>query len=185
MVTIPILGFQYKVTVSIFNQVYIYIYVCIDTIIASSALFTYCVQAHAHSLLHMLIKESLRWFVKQKLRCMVNKKYLLKGCNKGHNGEQHKENTHTHLYLYYHCYVAPIQGVILSQQEATIKTGGSDGSGSSSLIFPVAWPSHCSRGTHLWACKTHEMRKEKHSLEWRHQDIHPGLLAIQFPIYTW
>ena len=71
----------------------LYIYVCIDTIIASSALFTYCVQAHAHSLLHMLIKESLRWFVKQKLRCMVNKNYLLKGCNKGHNGEQHKEDS--------------------------------------------------------------------------------------------
>ena len=39
------------------------------------------------------------------------------------------------------------------------KTGGPVGSGDTSLISPVAWPPQCSRGTHLWACKTHEMRE--------------------------
>ena len=35
-------------------------------------------------------------------------------------------------------------------------------------------------GTHLWACKTHEMREVEYGLEWRHQNIHPGLLAAKF-----
>ena len=30
---------------------------------------------------------------------------------------------------------------------------------------PVAWPPRCSRGTHLWACKTHEMREVGYGLE--------------------
>ena len=35
------------------------------------------------------------------------------------------------------------------------KTGGPVGSGDTNFISPVAWPPQCSRGTHLWACKTH------------------------------
>ena len=45
------------------------------------------------------------------------------------------------------------------------KTGGPIGSGDTSLISPVAWPPQCSRGTHLWACKTHEMREVRYGLE--------------------
>ena len=45
------------------------------------------------------------------------------------------------------------------------KTGGPVGSGDTSLISPVAWPPQCSRGTHLWACKTHEMREVGYGLE--------------------
>ena len=29
----------------------------------------------------------------------------------------------------------------------------------------VAWPPRCSRGTHLWACMTHEMREVGYGLE--------------------
>ena len=45
------------------------------------------------------------------------------------------------------------------------KTGGPIGSGDTSLISPVAWPPQCSRGTHLLACKIHEMRKVRYGLE--------------------
>ena len=41
----------------------------------------------------------------------------------------------------------------------------------------TAWPLQCSRGTHLWACKTHEMR-EVYGLEQQNQSVRPGLLAI-------
>ena len=45
------------------------------------------------------------------------------------------------------------------------KTSGSVGNVDTSLISPVAWPPQCSRGTHLWAYKTHEMREVGYDLE--------------------
>ena len=71
----------------------------------------------------------------------------------------------THLYLYYHCQSwlhGPHSG---GEPAGGNKTGGPVGSGDTSLIFPVAWPPQCSRGTHLWACKTHEMREVGYGLE--------------------
>ena len=59
--------------------------------------------------------------------------------------------------------------------------GNSDygGSGDTSLITPsVACPPQCGRGTHLWACKTHERRGMMYGLELWQQNICPGLLAI-------
>ena len=42
-------------------------------------------------------------------------------------------------------------------------------------ILPLAhW------GTHLWACKTHEMREVEYGLERQHQNIRPGLIAARF-----
>ena len=74
-------------------------------------------------------------------------------------------HAHTHLYLYYHCQnwlCGPNSG---GESAEGNKTGGPVGSRDTSLIFPVAWPPQCSRGTHLWACKTHEMREVGYSLE--------------------
>ena len=46
------------------------------------------------------------------------------------------------------------------------KTIGPVGSGDTIFISPVAWPPQCAvyRGTHLWACKTHEIREVRYSL---------------------
>ena len=45
------------------------------------------------------------------------------------------------------------------------KTGGTVGCGDTSLVSLAAWPPQCSRGTRLWACKTHEMREVGYSYE--------------------
>ena len=87
-------------------------------------------------------------------------------------------HTHLYLYLYYHCQGwlrGPHSG---GEPAGGSKTGGLVGSGDTSLISPVACPPQCSRGTHLWACKTHEMREVGYGLVWRHQNIRPWLLAI-------
>ena len=94
-------------------------------------------------------------------------------------------HTHLYLYLYYHCQNwlrGPLSG---GEPAEGNKTGGPVGSGDTSLISPVAWPPQCSRGTHLSACKTHEMREVGYGLELRYQNIRSGLLAIGFPTYTW
>ena len=39
------------------------------------------------------------------------------------------------------------------------KTSDTIGCRDTSLVSPPAWPPQWRRGTHLWACKTHEMRK--------------------------
>ena len=77
-----------------------------------------------------------------------------------------RTHTHTaHLYLYYHCQ-SWLRGPHSGGEPAEgNKTGGPVGSGDTNLIFPVAWPPQCSRGTHLWACKTHEMREVGYGLE--------------------
>ena len=67
----------------------------------------------------------------------------------------------TNLYLYYHC-----QSWLSGCEPAGgNKTGGPIGSRDTSLISPIAWPPQCSRGTHLWACNTHEMREVGYGLE--------------------
>ena len=71
-------------------------------------------------------------------------------------------NTHT-------CIVLPLPELAMwtpfrGEPEEGNKTGGPVGSGDTSLIFPVAWPPQCSRSTHLWACKTHEMREVGYGL---------------------
>ena len=73
--------------------------------------------------------------------------------------------THTHTHLYYHCQnwlCGPHSG---GEPVEDNKTGGPVGSGDTNLISPVAWPPQCSRGTHLWACKTHETREVRYGLE--------------------
>ena len=74
-------------------------------------------------------------------------------------------HTHLYLYLYYHCQNwlrGPHSGGGPAEGN---KTGGPVGSGDTNLIVSVAWPPQCSRGTHLWACKTHEMREVGYGLE--------------------
>ena len=73
-------------------------------------------------------------------------------------------DTHTHLYLYYYCQNwlhGPHSG---GEPAEGNKTGGPVGSGDTSLISPNALPPQCSRRTHLWACKTHEMWEEGYGL---------------------
>ena len=77
-------------------------------------------------------------------------------------------HTHTHSYAHTHTlvlvlvlvfttarsvyvHVAPIQGV--SQQEVT------------RLVVHICMTHSVHRGTHLWACKTHEMREVEYNLE--------------------
>ena len=90
--------------------------------------------------------------------------------------------THTHTCTFactcYHCQNwlhGPYSG---GEPAGGNKTGGPVGSRDTSLISLLAWPPQCSRGTHLWVCKTHEMREVRYGLEWQHHSICPGLLAI-------
>ena len=94
-----------------------------------------------------------------------------------------------YLNLYYHCqkwlYMWPlVRGwASRTQQEWwPCWQQGHHATSSSQLHGPL---SAVYIGTHLWACKTHEMREVGYGLEWRHQNIRPGLLAIRFPAYTY
>ena len=84
-----------------------------------------------------------------------NAMYVISNCAHMHA----RTHTHTHLYLYYHCQIWLCGPHLGGEPAEGNKTGGPVGSRDTSLIFPVAWPPQCTRGTHLWACKTHEMRE--------------------------
>ena len=76
-----------------------------------------------------------------------------------------RTHTHTHLYLYLYLYYHCKNWVCGPHSGGEPAEGNKTGVPIGSLTFPVAWPPQCSRGTHLWACKTHEMRGVGYGLE--------------------
>ena len=70
----------------------------------------------------------------------------------------------THLYLYLYLplpktgHMTPIYN-FGGESAGGNKTDGTAGCGDTGLVSPAAWPPQCSRGTHLWACKAHEVRE--------------------------
>ena len=89
----------------------------------------------------------------------------------GEHKEQHTLHTPKCAHTMHTCtcittaragYVAPIQEGG-SQQEATILLASV--SWNTSLIFLSTWSPQCSRCTHLWAYKTHEMREVGYGLQ--------------------
>ena len=78
--------------------------------------------------------------------------------------------THAHTHTVTHTLVLPLLELAMwthlgGEPAEGNKTGGPVGSRETSLIFPFACPPQCSRGTHLWACMSHEMREVGHDLE--------------------
>ena len=75
-------------------------------------------------------------------------------------------HTHTHARTHARTHTDTLVLVlvlVLSQPE--LAAGNKTPLAMKTPASPVAWPLRCSRGTHVWACKTHEMREVGHGLE--------------------
>ena len=115
--------------------------------------------------------------------------YIIHDCSRAKQTLAHTHlHTHTHTHLNLTCKTTAKTWLSEPHERGEPasgnKTSGTVGYGDTSLVTPVACPPWCSRGTHLWACKTHEMREVGYGPERQHQSIRPVLLAVEFHTHT-